>query len=232
MRQIGRKLGIDRRTVRRYLYAESVPLRMLPQNTSRAAAYLPHIQALWQTGCRSYQQIWLELRQKGFEGSYSSIRRLLKHYFPEDRRRGAGDAGALPQATVRVRSARQAMWLLVRASDDLEEEDRDYRDTLCEICPSAASGRELAQRFLTMIRERQPDVLDCWLRDAEQSGVTELRNFARGLRQDYDAVLGALQEPWSNGPVEAHVHRLKLLKRSMYGRANFDLLRQRVLAQI
>jgi transposase len=59
-----------------------------------------------------------------------------------------------------------------------------------------------------------------------------LRNFARGLRRDYGAVLGALQEPWSNGPVEAHVHRLKLIKRGMYGRANFDLLRQRVLAQV
>jgi transposase len=130
MRQIGRKLGIDRRTVRRYLNAESVPVRMLPQNTSQAASYLPHIQALWQAGCRSYQQIWIELRAKGFQGSYSSIRRLLKHYCPEDRRRTVPDALGPAQPSVRVRSARQAMWLLVRASDDLKSEDRAYCDTL------------------------------------------------------------------------------------------------------
>jgi transposase len=232
MRQIGRKLGIDRRTVRRYLNAESVPVRMLPQNTSQAAPYLPDIQALWQAGCRSYQQIWIELRAKGFQGSYSSIRRLLKHYCPEDRRRMVPDGRGPAQPSVRVRSARQAVWLLVRASDELKSEDLAYRDTLCAICPTAANGRDLAQRFLTMIRERQSDGLDGWLNDAERSGITELRNFARGLRRDYRAVLGALQEPWSNGPVEAHVHRLKLIKRGMYGRANFDLLRQRVLAQV
>lgn len=231
-RQIARAVGIDRRTVRSYIQAETVPVRILPQNTSRATPYLPHIHALWHAGCHSYQQIWLELRNMGFQGSYASVRRLLKPWCPDDRRRmPRGLRGATPPAA-RVRSARQAMWLLVHAADELEPEDIAYRDALCARCSAAAKGRELALRFLTMIRERQVEALDRWLNDAEQSGITELRNFARGLRRDYAAVRGALQEVWSNGPVEAHVHRLKLIKRSMFGRANFDLLRQRVLARV
>jgi transposase len=59
--------------------------------------------------------------------------------------------------------------------------------------------------------------------------ASPLANFARRLQRDEHAFLAALQPPWSDGPVEGHVHRLKLIKRSMYGRAKFDLLRLRVL---
>jgi transposase len=59
--------------------------------------------------------------------------------------------------------------------------------------------------------------------------VPEIRSFAVGLRQEYAAVAAALQYPWSNGPVEGHVNRLKTIKRQMYGRANVDLLQLRVL---
>ena len=56
------------------------------------------------------------------------------------------------------------------------------------------------------------------------------KGFARSLRQDRDAVQAALRLPWSTGPVEGQINRLKVIKRSMYGRAGFDLLRHRVLA--
>jgi transposase len=64
---------------------------------------------------------------------------------------------------------------------------------------------------------------------AEQSTVPEVRSFAVGLRHEYAAVAAALEYPWSKGPVEGHVNRLKTIKRQMYGRANFDLLKTRVL---
>jgi transposase len=66
----------------------------------------------------------------------------------------------------------------------------------------------------------------------ELSGISELVGFARGLRRDYAAVQAAVRFHWSQGPIEGHIHRLKLLKRQMYGRAKFDLLRQRLLFQM
>jgi transposase len=84
-------------------------------------------------------------------------------------------------------------------------------------------------RFGHLMKEHAVAVFPTWLERAEQGAVVELRNFAVGLRQEYAAVAAALESPWSNGPVEGHVNRLKTIKRQMYGRANFDLLKARVL---
>jgi hypothetical protein len=87
----------------------------------------------------------------------------------------------------------------------------------------------LAQAFMQMIRERTGRQLDTWLGEVEASYLPELKSFAKGIQQDKAAVLAGLTLPWSQGPVEGHVNRLKLIKRSMYGRAKLPLLRQRVL---
>ena len=80
-----------------------------------------------------------------------------------------------------------------------------------------------------MVRERKCEKLSTWLNEAKTCSLEEFRRFARGLEKEYDALSAALSEPWSNGQVEGHITRLKLLKRQMYGRANLDLLRLRVL---
>ena len=80
-----------------------------------------------------------------------------------------------------------------------------------------------------MLAEKQGGDLDSWLTLAEHSGLPEFKKMARGIRLDYVAVKMAFTSVWSNGQVEGQVHRLKLLKRQMYGRAGFLLLRRRVL---
>jgi transposase len=107
--------------------------------------------------------------------------------------------------------------------------DIAYREALCQACPDLALAAQLVQAFGSRLRERPPEALDGWIERAEKSGLRELRRFALGLRQDYAAVRAALEEPWSQGPTEGHIQRLKTLKRQMYGRASFGLLRRRVL---
>ena len=92
-----------------------------------------------------------------------------------------------------------------------------------------AEAYVLGQRFVQMVRERQSQALLPWLEDATKSGIEALKQFAKGIKQDLDAVTNALSLPWSNGQTEGQVNRLKLIKRQMYGRANFDLLRKRVI---
>ena len=88
----------------------------------------------------------------------------------------------------------------------------------------------MAQEFCRLVRDRQAESLDEWMARTHDEGVPrELRGFADGLKQDDAAVRAALSLEWSNGQVEGQVNRLKLIKRQMYGRAGFDLLRQRVL---
>jgi transposase len=104
-----------------------------------------------------------------------------------------------------------------------------YLAQLCETDQEIRAANELIQEFTTMLRERRGECLDAWLEKAEQQGIPELRGFALSLKRDYEAVKAGLTLVWSQGPVEGHVHRLKLLKRQAYGRASFQTLRKRVL---
>jgi transposase len=121
------------------------------------------------------------------------------------------------------------MWLLVSAPNSLNEEQTMQREALCARCDEAAVVYPLAQRFVEMIKQRRAEALDPWLTDALACDSSAMRRFARTLRQDYAAVRAALTLAWSGGQVEGQVNRLKVIKRIMYGRAKFDLLRLRVL---
>ena len=123
---------------------------------------------------------------------------------------------------------RTAAWLLVRAEEDLEEEERIFRGKLLEVCPEAGTALDLARRFQQLVSGRQAKEFEQWVIDASKSGLPEIESFAAGLGKD-PAVRAALENRWSNGPVEGQVNRLKMIKRSMYGRAKIDLLRMRVL---
>ena len=119
--------------------------------------------------------------------------------------------------------------MLVWRKDRLPDEEREYLRQLCDHEPTIGLVYELAQEFVLMARERTGHGFDDWLKRATASGITELDRFARGLTDDRAAVEAGLSQEWSNGQTEGHVNKLKLLKRQMYGRANFDLLRQRML---
>ncbi len=100
------------------------------------------------------------------------------------------------------------------------------------VCQTNADLRELyqlGQEFALMVKQRRARRLDAWLLRVGQSPSTDLHGFASGIKRDYAAVKAALSLPWSQGQVEGHITRLKLLKRQMYGRARFELLRSRVL---
>jgi transposase len=103
----------------------------------------------------------------------------------------------------------------------------DRIDTTSRIVNEVRIGLESAEEFAQLVRERNGAGLGAWLNRVD--AIPSLRTFAAGLRRDEAAVRAGLTLPWSNGPVEGAVNRLKLLKRSGYGRAKFDLLRARVL---
>jgi transposase len=121
-----------------------------------------------------------------------------------------------------------AHWITFKEEQRLDWQQR-YLTQLCEADPQIAQTYELIQEFTTMLRERKGERLDAWLQRVEDQGVSELKSFAQGLKRDYDAVKAGLTLEWSQGAVEGHVHRLKLLKRQAYGRASFQMLRKRVL---
>lgn len=227
---IARQLGLTRSTVRKYLRAEAYPVRVrrsrLLGPTSPHVAYL---RERWAAGCDNAALLWQELRARGFTGSAGAVRRFLGAWRTTPRQPGRqprATRGRVPPPA--SPSPRQVRWWLLQEADQRPAGRQAYLDRLEAACATVQRAGVLARAFGRLIRQRAVTALDGWLAQAEASGIAEFSSLATSLRQDYLAVAAALREPYSNGPTEGHVTRLKLLKRQMYGRAKPDLLRQRV----
>lgn len=123
----------------------------------------------------------------------------------------------------------RAAWLLFKPEVDLDEAEEQSLEHIKQADPSVAQAHDLVRTFQQMLRNQQPDNLTVWIQETIASGIAALVSFANGIQQDLAAVRNAFASPWSNGQTEGQVNRLKFIKRQMYGRANFDLLRRRVL---
>jgi transposase len=119
--------------------------------------------------------------------------------------------------------------LFVKPREQLTDEQQALLTRICQVNTDLQNLYQLGQQFALMVKQRQPRRLDSWLARAQQSSSVELQGFASGIKRDYAAVKAALSLPWSQGQVEGQITRLKFLKRQMYGRAHFGLLRSRVL---
>jgi transposase len=119
----------------------------------------------------------------------------------------------------------------MRRSEELADGEREHLDRILRRSDQVAVTGRLAAAFASLLRQRRGHELEEWTRQAEASGVREIRSFATTLRRDWDAVVTGLTLSHSDGPTEGNVNRLKLIKRAMFGRASFDLLRRRVLAR-
>jgi transposase len=126
-------------------------------------------------------------------------------------------------------SPRALRWLLARKREDLKLEEQTRLEKLLSLSPEVQAVHTLLQAFLSIVRERKHQELRSWMGEAISSGIPELKSFVVGIERDYDAVYAALRLPWSQGVTEGKVNKLKTLKRVMYGRAGFALLRQRLL---
>jgi transposase len=190
------------------------------------APYEPYPIQRWSEGCRNRARLFREIRLLGYHHSARTVSLFLKCLEQDP---SASAAVSSRPTVTRVPSARHVASLLIWRKDQLPEEERGYLSRLCDQEPTIALAYDLAQAFATMARERTGQEFDAWLTRATSSGIPGLDRFARGLTDERAAVEAGLSLEWSNGQTEGQVNKLKLLKRQMYGRANFDLLRQRML---
>jgi transposase len=239
---ISQRLNLNRSTVYRYLrQAPTTGVIRTRFVGSMLDAHLPYLSQRWAEGCRNGNQLWRELRERGYRGSRKMVAIWTQHQretpAPTTPRRyrpspaaatGLSDRQASTAAS-RLPSPRRVSWLLFREQGSLSAEERAARTTIHEAAPELAAVQPLVQEFQRLVRSRDIAALDRWREQALASDLADLRGFVTGLDRDRAAIEAALKLPWSNGPVEGQVNRLKLLKRQMYGRAGFDLLRARVL---
>src|SRR5512135_1178469 len=233
LRAIARHLHLSRKVVRRSVRAGTFPERApIGRRQSKLDPYLPYLRRRWEEGCHNGSQLARELEDQGFRGSASLVRRLTAGWrarLPEPAERVRGKKRQAAPPVTRRLSPRHASWLFVKDQQQLTADQRALIERICQTKAELQDLYQLGQDFVQMVKQRQVRRLDGWLARAHQSSSVELRGFASGVKRDYAAVKAALSLPWSQGQVEGQITRLKFLKRQMYGRAHFDLLRARVL---
>lgn len=250
IRAIARQLKICRQAVRRYLRAEEFPEMAPFQREPRGSIldqYKPYIFQRWQQGCRNSVQLYDEIKARGYPGSTSLLRNFLARVRKKHVEAGAAEvltfdtstysveipADLPPKARIMPRmSPTRASWLIISQKEKLDEQQRKYVEQIRKAHPDLEMAYQLGQGFVMMLAEQRGGDLDAWLAQAEQSSLPEFKKMAKGIRLDYVAVKAAFPSEWSNGQVEAQVNCLKLQKRIVFGRANFDLLRLRVLCRV
>ena len=233
---IAAQVGMAERTIRGWLSRGDIPYAGPRKPRARLIdPYKTYLLTRWQQGCRTGSQLERELRAKGYKGSPRAMYRYLTTLEPAvSSAAKRGTLSAMKQTTtppnpLLTLSVQQATWLFFRKADELKPEERERLQQLRQASPHVETAYQLVAKFLRMVRERTGEQLTAWLAEVQASQLQAFDSFVTGVQQDQDAVLAGLTLPWSNGPLEGNVNRLKLLKRSMYGRANFDLLKLRVL---
>jgi transposase len=243
---------MSRSTVRNFVYAGAFPERATTLKAkSLLDPYLPYLEERLAQGCRNANQLWRELMEQGFTGGYKLVNRWVsarrekpgrKHSLREKDLLGLGaleEAGTYSPQPPRVETdeaiqpvaleaPRHLVWLLLRDTSSLDSKEQR---TLAFIRqhPLIETLYDLIQSYVKLVRERDVEAFDPWLERCTRCGIPDLESFAQGLQKDYEAVKTSLILPYSNGPVERQVNRLKFVKRSMFGRGSFELLRNRFL---
>jgi transposase len=235
---IASRVGLGERTVYRWLARGTFPeARQRRRRPSLIDPYERHVLEWWHGGDRNGRQLYRELTAQGYQGSLKAIYNYLatlrtapgRGSKPSPAKTPQRKSLSSPSAPLENLSAQRATWLFVCQPEQLDERQQAELALIRQASSSAEAAYRLAQAFMQMLRKQTGAQLDAWLSEVEASHVPELESFARGIRQDQAAVLAGLTLPWSQGPLEGHVNRLKLIKRSMYGRAKLPLLRARVL---
>lgn len=188
--------------------------------TSKLDRYKPYLNQRWNEGCTDAGRLHTEIQALGWHGSVQAVRRYV-HPFRTTL--------TAPPAAVAPPKPRQVVRWIMSKPDNLSAADAVRLKEILSRCPELDATAEHVREFATMMRELRGDLLEGWMRSVEAQNLPALHSLVTGLRRDQAAVTAGLTLHWNSGPVEGQVNRIKMLKRTMFGRAKLDLLRCRIL---
>jgi transposase len=226
IREIRKRTGLNVRTIMKYLRAAGFPERARPHRRCAIDSFTEPLRAMWDAGEHDAGELHRKLGLIGFTGSLHMVVRCIAPW----RRADKAESRSRPPA-IRIAS-RRLSWLLLHDNIERKPGEQKVIDHLRQACEPVCKGIELARECREIFKQHDSAKLLEWIDRTKQDGVpVELKNFAKGLEQEWPSIKPAVELPWNNGRAEGHVNRIKLIKRQMYGRAKFDLLRIRVRAR-
>ncbi|MCX5300428.1 ISL3 family transposase [Streptomyces sp. NBC_00193] len=223
-RAVARHLGWSRNTVRRYARAGRWQDMMKRRPRPRASIldpYKPYLEQRWaETGGKiTGLTLLAEIRERGYRGGHTVLAVWKQGQQSPDQ----------PAPSPAPPTVRAVVGWLTRHPAGLTLDEELQRKALLARCPELETTADLVRSFAEMLTSLEGNRLPEWITQAMTSGLRGISTFANGLNSDYDAVEAGLTTPWNSGHVEGAVNRIKMLKRQMFGRAGFPLLRKRVL---
>ncbi|MBM0239711.1 transposase [Micromonospora sp. ATA32] len=221
---ISRQLDLDRTTVRRFARATSLDELLVKavNRTSLLDGFTAHLTARFTAGVTDAVTLHVELQAMGFTGSVQTVRRWLHPL------RTATPSAPPPVRPAIPKPRHITRWIMT----DPQRLDPDERAQLTDVlacCPELQATAGHVRDFADLMHKHHGERLLEWMQRVDADNLPALHSLITGLRRDLDAVTAGMTLPWSSGPVEGNVNRIKTIKRQMYGRAGFDLLRKRIL---
>ncbi len=223
IKPIMRELGLAKETVRRFARAASAEDLLAKARGRRPSVldeFKPYLHQGWNAGHTNVLQLHAEIAAAGYQGSYATVRLYLQPF------RALGTAPPPVPAPPKARHV--ASWIL-RDPATLDEDEQARLKDVRARCPHLDALANHVTEFAKILTGLHGDRLDAWIATVEADDQPDLHSFTTGLKQDHAAVLNGLTLPHNSGAVEGNVNRIKMIKRQMYGRASFDLLRKRVI---
>src|SRR6266487_6783420 len=225
--EIARRVGLTARTLQNWQKKGSFPeVGRRRKRPSRFDPYASYVLSRWEQGYQNGSQLYREIKEQGYTGQERQVHRFLLPLRKKVRIIQKAQSTTIPLQDF---SAKDAVWLFVRDPVDLDEKEQITLIAICQASETARTTYQLVQEFRHLLHHREGEKLDDWLSSARASQIRELQSFVTGVERDKAAVVAGLTLSQNNGLVEGKVNKLKLIKRMGYGRAEFPLLRQRVL---
>lgn len=224
IREICRRLGLSRGTVRRFARVKDVGELLTRNGTGRRTSvfetFTPYLRQRWNEGCTNATALFTEITARGYRGGKTLVRQYLSQFRTTSR---------APRPPHKPPSVRRVVGWIMTDPPNMDKTDQQKLDAVLAASPQLTALAGHVRVFATMMCGRRGHELEAWMTAVDADDLPALHSFVRGLRRDLDAVTAGLTLPWSSGIVEGHVNRLKMIKRQMFGRAKPDLLRKRVL---
>ncbi|GAA0903612.1 ISL3 family transposase [Virgisporangium aurantiacum] len=222
IKAIRRELGLAKETVRKFYRAASVDELLVTARAGRCSIldpFKPFLHDAWNAGRTNVSALYREIVEQGYRGSYATVCDYLGPFRTQT---------APPPAPTVPKVRRITSWLLSHP-DHLDTDDQVELKQVRAACPELDTTAARVATFAQILTELRGEELDAWMTTVEADDLPHLHRFVRGLRADNAAVVNGLTLPHNSGAVEGAVNRIKMMKRQMYGRAKFDLLRKRIL---
>jgi transposase len=235
--EIQRELGFHPATIRRAIAGDALPERHANHTApSILQPFVGYLEQRWSEGCRNASQLWRDIKTQGYSGTAKQVLRWAQERREVPFKHRTIDPTTVKQLvparqsrSIKVGLApRQLAWLLQK-HDELSDDETLLMADLLEAAPQLKTARTLAHDFQALFFKKKADLVEPWLARAQGCSLSALQTFATGLLRELEAFKAAVTLPWSNGPLEGNINKLKFIKRQMYGRASFPLLRKRVL---